>query len=223
MPYSTQTWIDNDATKPLSAARMGVIETGIQTAQAAAEGAQTTANNAQTSANNAVKRWSTFIERNGIFFNSATQIGNPLFLLPTGMMAYAASSGANYVGTAMFSYYPSDYDIASVTQRMRLKSTIYGGNADMTGVTLTLAIYAVSNFTPQASGYAFSPLASPVSGTEVRHLSPGANNNNVASATFNASILNAGSGTYALGFTTDGAIPGSSAWLITTRLEIGYV
>jgi hypothetical protein len=171
MPYSTQTWIDNDATKPLSAARMGVIETGIQTAQAAAEGAQTTANNAQTSANNAVKRWSTFIERNGIFFNSATQIGN----------------------------------------------------ADMTGVTLTLAIYAVSNFTPQASGYAFSPLASPVSGTEVRHLSPGANNNNVASATFNASILNAGSGTYALGFTTDGAIPGSSAWLITTRLEIGYV
>ena len=32
MPYTPQTWVDNNGTYPLSAARMGVIETGIQTA-----------------------------------------------------------------------------------------------------------------------------------------------------------------------------------------------
>lgn len=39
MPYSPQTWIDGNSSYPLSAARMGVIETGIQTAQATAEAA----------------------------------------------------------------------------------------------------------------------------------------------------------------------------------------
>ena len=32
MPYTPQTWSDNNASYPLSAARMGVIETGVQTA-----------------------------------------------------------------------------------------------------------------------------------------------------------------------------------------------
>lgn len=39
MPYTTQTWADNDATKPLSAARMNYIETGIASAQSTAEAA----------------------------------------------------------------------------------------------------------------------------------------------------------------------------------------
>lgn len=51
MPYSPQTWADNDTTKPLSAARMNTIEAGIQTAQATAESANTAASNAQTAAN----------------------------------------------------------------------------------------------------------------------------------------------------------------------------
>jgi hypothetical protein len=143
MPYTPQTWIDTDVTKPLSAARMGVIETGIQTAQAAAEGATTGASNAQTTANNATKRWSTFVSRAGIFFNSGT-VGNPLFLLPNASYAVAATAGSSYVGTAMFSYYPSDYDITGFTQRMRLMSTIYGGNANMSGVILTLGIYSIT-------------------------------------------------------------------------------
>jgi hypothetical protein len=37
MPYSPQTWIDGNSSYPLSAARMGIIETGIQTATATAE------------------------------------------------------------------------------------------------------------------------------------------------------------------------------------------
>jgi hypothetical protein len=44
MPYTPQVWNDNDLTKPLSAARMTVLETGVQTAQASAEAAQSTAN-----------------------------------------------------------------------------------------------------------------------------------------------------------------------------------
>lgn len=43
MPYTKQTWADNDPTKPASAARFNYMETGIQTAQAAAEAAQATA------------------------------------------------------------------------------------------------------------------------------------------------------------------------------------
>jgi hypothetical protein len=39
MPYTPQTWIDGNSSYPLSAARMGIIETGIQTAQATAEAA----------------------------------------------------------------------------------------------------------------------------------------------------------------------------------------
>lgn len=41
MPYTPQTWTDGSTATPLSAARLGVIETGIQTAQATAEAAQT--------------------------------------------------------------------------------------------------------------------------------------------------------------------------------------
>lgn len=37
MPYTPQTWLDDDEASPLSAARLNYIESGIQTAQAAAE------------------------------------------------------------------------------------------------------------------------------------------------------------------------------------------
>lgn len=37
MPYSPQTWIDGNSSYPLSAARMGVIETGVQTAATIAD------------------------------------------------------------------------------------------------------------------------------------------------------------------------------------------
>ena len=43
MPYSPQTWIDNNSSYPLSAVRMGVIETGIQTATTTADTASATA------------------------------------------------------------------------------------------------------------------------------------------------------------------------------------
>lgn len=50
MPYSPQTWSDNDTTKPLSAARMNTIEGGIQTAQSTGETAQTAAATADAKA-----------------------------------------------------------------------------------------------------------------------------------------------------------------------------
>jgi len=40
MPYTPQTWIDNNASYPLSAARMNVMETGIQTAASVADQGQ---------------------------------------------------------------------------------------------------------------------------------------------------------------------------------------
>ena len=47
MPYTPQTWHDSPATDtPISAARLGVIETGVQTAQSTADSATTTANGA---------------------------------------------------------------------------------------------------------------------------------------------------------------------------------
>ena len=39
MAYSKQTWVDNDASRPISAARLGVIEEGIRTAHVTADGA----------------------------------------------------------------------------------------------------------------------------------------------------------------------------------------
>lgn len=53
MPYSKQTWADNDTTKPVSANRMNHIEDGVETAQAAAEEAHATAEGAQIAADNA--------------------------------------------------------------------------------------------------------------------------------------------------------------------------
>jgi hypothetical protein len=54
MAYTKQTWADDDATKPLSAARMTVIENGIQAAAATADTANSAATSAQTTANSAV-------------------------------------------------------------------------------------------------------------------------------------------------------------------------
>lgn len=222
MPYTPQTWNDNDVTKPLSAARMGVIETGIQTAQAAAEGAQTTASNAQTTSNNATKRWSTFLERGGRF-KAGFPYYNPIFLFPDGMTTSPADTPTTFPGAAMFSFYPTDYTISGFTTRLRLTTTLFGGDQDVTGGDrIELAIYPVAYWNPTTTGYGFN-YSSAIAGTECRHFSPGAHNNSVQSAVFNASALSDGSGTYVIGLTTTNTIPGSAYWFCKTRLELGYV
>lgn len=54
MTYSKQSWADNSASTPLSAARMSHIEDGIAAVDSAAATAQATAASAQTTANAAV-------------------------------------------------------------------------------------------------------------------------------------------------------------------------
>lgn len=53
MPYTPQAWADNDSSKPVSAARMTVIENAIQSATSTAESANTVAGNALSVANTA--------------------------------------------------------------------------------------------------------------------------------------------------------------------------
>lgn len=50
MSYNAQSWADNDPSKPVSAARMLVLEAGLAAASAAADNATSTANAALTAA-----------------------------------------------------------------------------------------------------------------------------------------------------------------------------
>jgi hypothetical protein len=54
MAYTKQTWADSDPSRPVSAARMTVIENGIEATATVADGAATQASTALTTASNAV-------------------------------------------------------------------------------------------------------------------------------------------------------------------------
>lgn len=141
MPYSPQTWIDGNASYPVSAARMGVIETGISTATTTADAAAAIA---------AVK------ER--VYTNEAAR--DAAITSPTeGMQAYLtaptvpAVTGDTYAGT------PTGVQ------------TIYNGSVwvcvtEIGATTNTSGTTASTSYTPTLTSGGTNPSVTLVTGTQ---------------------------------------------------------
>lgn len=112
MPYTPQTWSDNNAAYPLSAARMTVIETGIQTATATAESAATFTLNQQTGTSYTLVLTdrNKMVEMSNVSANTVTvplnsaqafPIGSQLTILQTGagQTTIVATGGVTVNGT----------------------------------------------------------------------------------------------------------------------------
>jgi len=227
MEYTPQAWADNDVSKPVSAARMTVIENGIQAAAATADGAATTAssaNTAATTANTAATKgaaadsiWRNYHRIKGSYYGA--NVSTVVFPMAASS-SNAANNSPNYTTQALFWFDPSEWTVSGYTHKLRSRTTVFGAGSTGTN-TITFGVYAVTGFSSAVSGYGFTTGASPVSGTTTTHTNVAALTADRQSIEFNGSLLSAGY--YAVGYVTNAAGVTSTTTFINCDVDWRYV
>lgn len=163
MAYTKQTWSDNDPSKPVSAARMGVIENGIEATAIVADAASTTAtaassaaSAAQTTANAAIPK-STVTTAGDIVYATGNAAVTRLGLGGVGTVLKGGASAPSFasivdadisaaaaLGIAKLQGYPTD-----ATKFLRGDATwaVPATSADWTAVAATLTYSSTDGHT----------------------------------------------------------------------------
>src|SRR3954447_5068244 len=137
MAYTKQTWADSDPSKPVSAARMGHVEDGIEATAIVADGAATQASSALSgSTANTTKitdmagAWRPWFERQGIITGLAT--GTYVMGSSNSSVPSPPSAFAQYIGGNPFYFDPADYAVSGFTQKLRWRGHVTQGSSTQT-------------------------------------------------------------------------------------------
>lgn len=219
MAYTPQTWADSDPSKPLSAARMSVIESGLQAAAGVADSAATQASSSLTAATKGVGVdgiWQNYYNIQGSYYGA--NVTTPVF--PIGLAnAFTATTGSQYISSVLFWFDPAEWTVTNYTHKLRLRILAFGASSVGTN-TLTFGLYQMTTLVSAVSGYSFTHGASPISGTTVAHANIPANTAVSQSALFDGSTLSAG--WYGIGFVTNAAGVANTTFL-NCQLDYRYV